>query len=75
MLDAVVKLTPHAPSELMSHVRGLRDSLLACKVLIIDVTVGQSALIKEFRALDQQKMLILLTAPQNCALFIYHQAL
>jgi hypothetical protein len=75
MLDAVAKLTPHAPSDLTPHIRGLRDSLLACHVLNVDGTVGKSALIKEFCALDQQKMLVLHTAPQNCALLIYRQAL
>ena len=75
MLDAVAKLTPHVPSEHMSHIHGLRDTLLACQSMKADGTIGKAALMKEFRGLDQQKMLILHTAPQNCALLVYRQAL
>jgi hypothetical protein len=75
MLDAVAKLTPHVPSDLTPHIRGLRDTLLACQTLNVDGTIGKSALIREFHALGHQKMLVLHTVPQNCALLVYRQTL
>jgi hypothetical protein len=75
MQDAVAKLTQHVPSDHMSHIHGLRETLLACQTIKGDGTIGRSALIKEFRGLDQQKMLVLHTAPQNCALLVYRQTL
>jgi hypothetical protein len=71
MLDAVATLTPHVAADIAPHVRGLRQTLLACQVLNVDGTIGKAALIKEFRDFGHRKMLVLHIAPQNCALLVY----
>ncbi|KAL6161149.1 hypothetical protein ACJBU6_00280 [Exserohilum turcicum] len=73
VLDAVVKITPCVAADVQPYIHGLRDTLQACQILNVNGTIGKSALIKEFRRLDQYKMLVLHVAPQNCGLLIYHQ--
>ncbi|EFQ90317.1 hypothetical protein PTT_13180 [Pyrenophora teres f. teres 0-1] len=74
MLEAVARLTPHVSADLIPHIHGLRDTLLACKVLNIDGTISKQALMREMRNLHPSKMLILHIVPQNCALLVYYLA-
>lgn len=71
LLDAVARLTPHVLPEHLQRVRGLREILLACQTLNVEGTTSKPTLLKEFRNLGLQKMLVLHTSPQNCALFVY----
>jgi hypothetical protein len=75
MMGAVTKLTSGVAPGHMQYISGLRDTLLTCQTLNIGGTIRKSALIKELRCLDDQKMLILHTAPQNCALLVYRRIL
>ncbi|KAA8623344.1 DUF3638 multi-domain protein [Pyrenophora tritici-repentis] len=74
MLDAVAILTPHVSADLVPHIHGLRDTLLACQVLNVDGTISKQSLMKEMRNLHPRKMLILHVVPQNCALLVYYSA-
>ncbi|KAF1941022.1 hypothetical protein EJ02DRAFT_423478 [Clathrospora elynae] len=75
VLDALAKLMPHVSPAHLQHVKGLKDTLLACRTLNIDGTIGKSALARELRGLDPEKMLVLHAAPQNCALLVYQHVL
>ena len=74
MLDAVARLTPHVAADLIAHIHGLRDTLLACQVVNVDGNISKQALMRELRNLHPRKMLILHIVPQNCALLIYYPA-
>ncbi|RMZ67587.1 p-loop containing nucleoside triphosphate hydrolase [Pyrenophora seminiperda CCB06] len=72
MLDAIARLTPHVSTELIPHIHGLRDTLLACQVLNVDGNISKQVLMRELRNLHPRKMLILHLVAQNCALLIYY---
>src|SRR3954471_18867438 len=59
MLDAVARLTPAISADLVTHIHGLRDTLLACQVLNVDGNISQKTLMKELHNLPSRKMLIL----------------
>ncbi|KAH7383934.1 hypothetical protein BKA66DRAFT_417580 [Pyrenochaeta sp. MPI-SDFR-AT-0127] len=75
LTHATSYLYPNASPQHRHCIRGLQDTLVACKSLNVDGIVPKSALLRELRNLDSCAMLILHATAQNCALLVYEHIL
>lgn len=73
--DAAAQLDMHALPQHQSDVRGLQETLLACKSLNVDGTIPKSGLLRELRCFSGNKVLVLYVSAQNCALLMHNEIL
>ncbi|KAF1931308.1 uncharacterized protein M421DRAFT_56909 [Didymella exigua CBS 183.55] len=74
LTNATRLLSSYAPPSDQQHIYKLVDSLTACQSLHVDRAITKPALLRELRALQPGKILILHIAAQNCGLLVYKDA-
>lgn len=69
--DATQLLSSHVAQSDQQHIRALSGSLTACQSLHVDRAITKPAVLRELRALQSGRVLILHVSAQNCGLLIY----